>query len=60
MCSSDVIPVLFYDDPSQDLPLPNFSTQHKCRNFADLVEWSHANERIVHWDEIELRAGEKL
>jgi hypothetical protein len=54
MCTGDVAPILFYDDPSQELPLPDFSTMHQCRNFEDLLKWSHTNDRALEWDKIDL------
>lgn len=54
MCSSDVVPVVFYDDPNEPLPMPDFSTLHRCRNFDDILNWSYNNERKVEWDDIGL------
>lgn len=54
MCSADVGPVLFYDDPSQDIPLPDFSTTHQCRNFDRILQWAHDSDRSLEWDMIGL------
>jgi len=48
-------PIPFYDDtsnPAQQLPLPDFSTTHQCRNFEKLLDWSHNNDRALQWDEV--------
>jgi hypothetical protein len=54
MCSTDVVPILFYDHPLSQLPLPDFSTIHTCRNFDKILEWSYSNDRALDWDDIGL------
>jgi hypothetical protein len=54
MCSSDVTPVLFYDVDWRGLPIPDFSTRHKCRNFDQVLQWSYENDRAFSWDHIGL------
>lgn len=52
MCTADVGPVPFYDDPNYDMPMPDFSTRHQCRNFTKILDWGYTNERAVGWDEV--------
>ncbi|KAH8810659.1 hypothetical protein F5884DRAFT_854037 [Xylogone sp. PMI_703] len=57
MCNSDVVPVVFYNNPSQPLPFPDFNTVQMCRKFDSILEWNYKSERAVMWDDIGLVSG---
>ena len=52
MCVADVTPLLHVIDESRPLgAVPDFNTQHKCRNFHDIRDWF--KEQIKVLDESE-------
>ncbi|ORY58076.1 uncharacterized protein BCR38DRAFT_460921 [Pseudomassariella vexata] len=54
MCTSDVTPITFFDSeslPGRQLPLPNFSSLHTCRNLDQILEWNMNNPNQVLWEE---------
>lgn len=52
MCTGDIGPVPFYDDPAFVMPMPDFSTRHQCRNFDKILDWGYTNDRAVDWDQV--------
>ena len=42
MCSADISPVRHKWFPTAKVFGPDFSTQHTCRNFEMILEWSKA------------------
>jgi hypothetical protein len=57
MCYADMTPLISYDDKEQgnhDYPFPDFASQHKCRDFGKLVDWSYTNPRALKWGKFEL------
>ncbi|KAK9412932.1 hypothetical protein SUNI508_12237 [Seiridium unicorne] len=52
MCTADVTPALFYDPldkPQRRDALPDWSSQHTCRNFDSILEWNMEGPRSIRW-----------
>jgi len=43
MCNANVDPYMHYWVDTQDTPLPDFSANHKCRDFEALLQWQEEN-----------------
>ena len=43
MCNANVDPFMHYWVDTQDTPLPDFSANHKCRDFEAVLQWQEAN-----------------
>lgn len=41
MCDADVGVLTYYWNEKVSTPRANFNTQHKCRDFEAVLEWSH-------------------
>ncbi|KAH8204182.1 hypothetical protein TruAng_001602 [Truncatella angustata] len=52
MCTADVTPALFYDPvdkPQRRDALPDWSSQHTCRDFDAILKWNKEGPRAVRW-----------
>ena len=51
MCTADVGIFGYYWWKGQDIPLQDFETVHRCRNFNDILDWGieHQMEGLP-WD----------
>jgi len=52
MCTADVTPALFYDaldNPLRRDGLPDWSSQHTCRDFDAILDWNKNGPRAVRW-----------
>ncbi|KZT69728.1 hypothetical protein DAEQUDRAFT_726394 [Daedalea quercina L-15889] len=52
MCTADVGLITFDWVAEHRNPWPNFSTQHRCRNFDKLVEWNEAHSVSINADNL--------
>ncbi|KAE9372881.1 hypothetical protein N431DRAFT_505168 [Stipitochalara longipes BDJ] len=55
MCYADVTPLVLFDPvrtPSVQLPVPNFSSIHTCRNFDEILDWNNNNPRSLTWEQV--------
>ncbi|KXJ97629.1 hypothetical protein Micbo1qcDRAFT_230231 [Microdochium bolleyi] len=51
-CTADVTPALFYDaldNPLRRDGLPDWSSQHTCRDFDAVLDWNKNGPRAVRW-----------
>ena len=48
MCTADVGLITFDWVAEKHNPWPNFSTQHRCRDFDNLVEWNEAHSVSIN------------